>query len=341
LRALGRNAERPSAAAEDDLLRCILVGFGDRVARRRAQGSARAVMVGRTGVVLDESSVVRDAEYFVAVEIERGGHAHGSEARIRLASAVRKEWLYEMFPGAIRRSDELVFDAQRLRVVRRRQECFFDLVLDERTTIDVDRQQAGELLASVVRADPRAAVELGSGAERLLERIAFLSRTLPELEWRPAEELVADAAASLCAGRVSLAEVRKLDVDAAIKGLLTYPQRDALQTEAPAGYTLPSGREARIDYGGDGGPAVEARIQELFGLLVTPRLARGRAPLVLRIVGPNYRPVQITDDLESFWRSTYPEVRKQMRGRYPKHNWPEDPFSAQPTSKVGRRQPRS
>lgn len=341
LRGLRGGTERQSEATDDDLLRCLLVGFGDRVARRRAAGSGRAVMVGRTGVVLDESSAVREAEYFVAIELERGGQARGAEARVRLASAVRKEWLYELFPGAIRRSDELVFDADRRRVVRRRQECFFDLLLDEQTSLDVDRQRAGELLAEVARADPRGAVGLDTGAEHTLERIDFLGRHLPELDWKPTEELLADAVGSLCAGRVGLAELRKLDVVAVIKGLLSHEQRQLLQTEAPAAYALPSGREARIDYGGDGGPAVEARIQELFGLLTTPRLARGRAPLVIRIVGPNYRPVQITNDLESFWRVTYPEVRKQLRGRYPKHNWPEDPFSAQPTSKVGRRQPRS
>jgi len=134
--------------------------------------------------------------------------------------------------------------------------------------------------------------------------------------------------------------VRVNDALAAINGLLSRSQVAALRSDAPGEYRLPSGREAGIDYGGDGLPAVEARIQELFGLTATPRLARARVPLVIRILGPNYRPVQITDDLESFWRTTYPEVRKQLRGRYPKHNWPEDPFSAPPTSKIGRRQPR-
>jgi len=339
LRALGRSPNQSGDVSEDELLRCILVGFADRVARRRAPGSSRALMVGRTGVVLDEASVVREAEYFVAVELERGGKSQGSEARVRLASAVRKEWLYEV-PGAIHRSDELVFDSERQRVLRRRRECFFDLVLDEETNVDVDRHQAGKLLAEVVRADPTAAFALDSDIAPLLARMAFLYRELPELEWCAPSALLAEAAASLCSGCVSLAELRRRDVGSAIIGLMTAPQRHALMADAPMVYRLPSGREAHIDYGGEGGPAVEARIQELFGLLATPSLAWARVRLVIRIVGPNYRPVQITNDLESFWRTTYPEVRKQLRGRYPKHNWPEDPFSAQPTSKVGRRQPR-
>jgi ATP-dependent helicase HrpB len=143
----------------------------------------------------------------------------------------------------------------------------------------------------------------------------------------------------MCAGRVSLDEVRRLDLAEALSGSLTHHQRSALRADAPVAYELPSGRKAPIDYDGEA-PAVEARIQELFGQTSTPHLAGGRVPLVVRMLGPSYRPVQITDDLESFWRTTYPEVRKQLRGRYPKHNWPEDPFSAQPTSKTGRRQPR-
>jgi ATP-dependent helicase HrpB len=325
-------------ASEDDLLKCVLSGFGDRVCRRRVAGSSRAVMVGRTGVMLDESSVVREAEYFVAVELDRGG-GRGSEARVRLASAIRREWLDELFPGAVRRSEEIIFDADRERVVGRQLVCFADLVLEERTSTDVDRAGAGELLAEVVGRDPVAALRPDEAAQQLMRRLGFLRRSMPELELEAPHKTLGEAAVLLCAGQVSLAEVRRLDLAAAIGRALTQRQRQALRTEAPVEYRLPSDRLVRIDYEGEA-PAVEARIQELFGLTSTPRLAGGRVPLVVRIVGPNYRPVQITDDLESFWRATYPEIRKQLRGRYPKHNWPEDPFKAQPTSKVGRRQPR-
>lgn len=326
-------------AGEDDLLKCVLTGFGDRVCKRRAAGSSRAVMVGRTGVVLDETSVVREAEYFVAIELDRGGQARGVEARVRLASAIRREWLDELFPDGVQRSEAMVFDAERERIVTRRCVSFFDLDLEERTSIDVDCARAGELLARVVRQDPAAAVRLSGSAQSFLRRLAFLRRSMPELDLESPEKVLGDAVSSLCAGHVSLDEVRRLDLLAAIEGAQGHRQRSALRSQAPVEYELPSGRKAPIDYEGDA-PAVEARIQELFGLTSTPRLAAGRVALVIRILGPNYRPVQITDDLESFWRTTYPEVRKQLRGRYPKHNWPEDPFGAQPTSKVGRRQPR-
>jgi ATP-dependent helicase HrpB len=338
LRAAGGHAPE-SPASDDDLLRCVLVGFADRVARRRAPGSSRAVMVGRTGVVLDESSVVRESEYFVAIELERGGGTHGAEARVRIASAVRKEWLRELFPGAITSAQELVFDPDRGRVVNRRRECFFDLILEEHTSLDVDRLRAGDLLTETLRADPRSLIGFSASVNDLLMRVSFLGSRVPELKMPSAEALLSDAVAAQCAGRTTLAEMRGLDFYSPIIGLLNREQASALRGEAPGEFRLPSGRQVKIDYGG-GSPAVEARIQELFGLTATPRLARGRVPLVIRILGPNYRPVQITDDLESFWRTTYPQVRKQLRGRYPKHNWPEDPLTALPTSEVGRRQPR-
>ena len=107
--------------------------------------------------------------------------------------------------------------------------------------------------------------------------------------------------------------------------------------DAPERYRLPSGREAVVIYADDKPPVVAARIQELFGLTATPRLAGGRVALVIHLLAPNQRPVQITDDLSSFWRSTYAEVRKVLRGRYPKHDWPEDPMNATPTSRVGKK----
>jgi ATP-dependent helicase HrpB len=117
---------------------------------------------------------------------------------------------------------------------------------------------------------------------------------------------------------------------------LSRRQHQALEREAPAHFTLPTGRAVPIAYETDRPPAFAARIQEVFGLRATPRLAAGRVKLVIQLLAPSQRPMQITDDLQNFWRTTYPEVRKQLRGRYPKHAWPEDPLDAKPTSRVRR-----
>jgi ATP-dependent helicase HrpB len=134
-----------------------------------------------------------------------------------------------------------------------------------------------------------------------------------------------------------VAELRAADVAGTLAGFLTHRQRVALEREAPTHWTLPSGRRVPVDYERDGPPAVAARIQELFGLRETPRLAGGRVPLVLELLAPNQRPMQITDDLASFWRTTYAEVRGELRGRYPRHPWPDDPTTAIPTSRAKRR----
>jgi len=233
--------------------------------------------------------------------------------------------------------ETLVFDPDRERVVARRRTRYHDLVLDETVHIDVDRTAASEVLAAVARADPSATGAVGDEEERLLARLRFLTAALPDLGLPDPGAVLAEAVASLAAGCTSLRELRARDVGAAIVGLLDHAQRTALTREAPATFRLPGGRDAPVRYEPGRPPAVAARIQEVFGLLATPRLARGRVPLVLELLAPSQRPVQITDDLASFWRTTYPEVRKVLRGRYPKHDWPDDPLAATPRSRPGRR----
>jgi ATP-dependent helicase HrpB len=162
---------------------------------------------------------------------------------------------------------------------------------------------------------------------------------MPELDL-PADvnAFFAASVTALCANRTSFAEVRAAGVLSALQRMLTPVQLTTLEREAPTHFLLPSGRRAAIVYHPENPPAVAARIQELFGLVHTPRLSRGRIPVVIHVLAPNQRPVQVTDDLESFWHNTYAEVRKQLRGRYPKHHWPEDPLTATPSSRRSRRQ---
>ena len=320
-------------ADPDVLLRCVLAGFPDRVCRRRAPGADRAVMVGGTGVVLAPESVVRESELFVAVDLEGGGRQ--PEAVARIASGVRREWLSALFPGAVTTDVALVFDAGRGAVVERRRQRYADLVLAESFRTDVDRAQAGELLAAAVIGDAALLGRLAGQESPLLARLAFLARVRPELAIP--EDVLAGAVRACAAGRRTVAELRQADLGGAIRGFLSHVQRQALEREAPTRCPLPSGREAPITYAADHPPTVDARIQELFGLLETPRLGGGRVPLVVQLLAPNHRPVQVTDDLASFWRTTYFEVRKQLRGRYPKHAWPDDPLTAAPTGRPGRR----
>ncbi|HYD47400.1 MAG TPA: ATP-dependent helicase C-terminal domain-containing protein, partial [Terriglobales bacterium] len=316
-------------AREEDLLRCVLAGFPDRVVRRRAPGSRRGVMVGGKGVALAPASVVREAELFVAIEIESSEAAGEPEAQVRVASAIERAWLDEMFADAVESGREAIFDWQRQAVIERQQTRFHDLVLEETVRGCADPVAATRAIAAAVRENPAAAFDVSPAAQSLLERLAAARRWLPELDLPEPGTLLADAAAGLCQGHRRFAELKRLDLLPALQAQLGAQWR-LLERELPSHYPLPNGRSAAVRYHRDRPPVVSARIQELFGLGESPRLARGRVALAFELLSPSQRPVQITDDLASFWRGTYTEVRKQLRGRYPKHAWPEDPWTAPP-----------
>jgi ATP-dependent helicase HrpB len=141
----------------------------------------------------------------------------------------------------------------------------------------------------------------------------------------------------VCAGKRSLEEVRRVALVPGLKSRLTHAQNRILDEQAPESLTVPSGNRIRLSYEPDRPPVLAVRLQELFGWTDTPRVAGGRVAVVLHLLGPNFRPVQITDDLRSFWATTYFQVRKDLRARYPKHAWPEDPLTAKPEAKGGRR----
>lgn len=317
------------AAGEDALLRCVLVGFPDRVVRRREPGSPRGVMVGGTGVALDPASVVREEDLFVAVDLDAGPRRERSEARVRVASAVEREWLAEVFPHAVRREREVVFEAAAERVVERERELYEDLVLGEAVRHDLDPLLAGERIAAEAKRDPAKALALGRDEDALLDRVRFLARAMPELGLADSTDVLLERAIdALAPGKRSFAELRHADLPGALRAALGPRQRHALDVEAPERFRLPSGKLACLAYQRDKAPVLSARIQDLFGLASTPRVAAGRVAVVVEVLAPNNRPVQVTGDLESFWRRTYPEVRKQLRGRYPKHAWPESPLAA-------------
>jgi len=171
-----------------------------------------------------------------------------------------------------------------------------------------------------------------------LERLRCLASWMPQLELPRYDDAdLIEQLPALCAGKRSFEELRRLPLVEILLGSLSHSQRQALDRHAPERYRLPTGHQARIEYRQGEPPVLAARIQELFGLTQTPRLGGGRIPLLLHLLAPNRRPQQVTDDLASFWKNTYPQVRKELRGRYPKHAWPEDPLTAQPESRPRRR----
>lgn len=287
--------------SEEAWCRAVLAGFPDRVAMRRVPHGDALLLASGTGARLSPASGVRDAEYLVALEV-RG--IEGREPLVMIASAVDKAWLV---PTHEQRRAWVDTDG-RLRAARTRH--YDALVLQELP----DRLQPDDhaVLAAAWLAHPRTEADA-----QVLARLAFCECHVD----LPA--LVGDAAAAATS-------VAALDLEAA----LPWPIRQRLSTDAPLRLPLPSGRTAALTYADDGSVRAAVKLQELFGLADTPRLGPRREPVLLELLAPNGRTVQTTRDLRSFWTTTYAEVRKELRGRYPKHPWPDDPWAATPTHRT-------
>ncbi len=316
--------------------RCLLAAFPDRVARRRSSGDAKGRMVGGRGVKLSPTSGVTEAEIFVCVDVDAGT----SEALVRQASAVDPDWL----PASrIDEREEQFFNPTRQQVEARRRRYYGDLMLAESPATISDETQCRRLLMSVAARDLRRVLPKDdSQLAGFVKRMECLRQWAPELGL-PAgdDQLLLDVLRELCPGRRSLAELRSAPWLDWLKGRLTPEQRKLIDRECPERIEVPSGNRVRLEYLEDGkAPILAVRIQEIFSWRSTPRIAFGRIPILLHLLAPNMRPQQVTDDLASFWANTYQVVRKELRRRYPKHAWPEDPLTAEPERKHARSRPR-
>lgn len=312
------------------LTAALLQAFPDRVALRRA-GGERFLLASGTGCRLSPHSLAR-AELLLALSLGVG--PRGGEAQIRLALPLRREWL------DAEDATELAFDQDREAVAQRRVRRYGALVLDERPVEGkADPAAVAECLERAARRHgAERLLEFDRDASELLGRIATLRPLFPELDLPDPGDANALLPA-LCAGRRSFAQLRKANVHHALRSMLSWKHRAALDELAPERIRVPSGSKIRLRYDPQGAepPVLAARIQQLFGMNATPRIARGRLGVLVHLLAPNNRPAQVTSDLASFWVNTYPAVRKDLRGRYPKHSWPEDPASATPEDRPRRR----
>ncbi|MEI8369415.1 MAG: ATP-dependent helicase HrpB [Planctomycetia bacterium] len=311
------------------LMRSLLEAFPDRLAKLRPGANDRATMVGGRGLRLDGGSRVRQEPLVLAIDLDDGG----GEARVRQASAIDREWLDdEGLRVNLTSGEELLYSPSRRQVEARRRTAWIDLVLEEAPVAISDPAAAATLLAAVARQEPaRSLPDPDSAAGRFRLRVDWLARTMPDLDLPTFNDAALLAMLpEVCHGLRSLDEVRAADWVSRLQGAVGWERLSLIDRLAPAELELAGGRRYRLDYRPDGPPILAIRIQELFGTLQTPRVADGRVPVLVHLLGPNHRPQQVTSDLESFWRTTYHEVRKELRRRYPKHPWPDDPLTAAP-----------
>jgi ATP-dependent helicase HrpB len=334
-RELRPGREEEGKSRDGALLRSLLAAYPDRVARRREPRSPRAVMVGGRGVRLAEESAVLDPELFLALDLDAGRGGAPSEALVRLASEVDPAWLPA---DALRNSVEVAFDPERERVVAWKRTRFEDLVLSEAEAPPPREEAERVLLQAAAERLDRALPLDDPDVAGFLARVRCLREWMPELGLPAfdAEDLTRLLAA-LTSGKRSFAELRRAPLLDVLRGALSWEQLQTLEREAPERLEVPSGSHIKVDYEPGRPPVLAARIQEMFGLAETPRLAAGRVPVLMHLLAPNYRPQQVTHDLRSFWENTYLQVRKELQGRYPKHAWPEDPWTAKPQRKPGKR----
>ena len=317
----------------------VALAYPDRLAQRSGGQAGRFRLRSGEGASFSRPQLLSDEDVLAVAHL--GGR--GSEGTIFLAAPVSNEELTEHFGEQIAERDLVRWDGGAERVRARRQRVLGALVLKDGPLRDPAPSALAEALLEGVREEGlRAALPWTKGARRLQERLVFLHHQLggeDGADWPDAsdEALAADAEDWLLPflyGKRRLSDLDDLNLHELLKQRLTHQQRSRLDDLAPTHIEVPSGQRRPIDYSDPDAPVLAARIQEFFGLTETPRIAGGRVALTIHLLDPAQRPAQITQDLRHFWNDTYFEVRKDLRGRYPKHYWPEDPFDATPTHRV-------
>ena len=330
VRARERERLEPSTGA------LVALAYPERIAIARGGPGQFLMANGRAASLEPHDPLARDA--FIAVA-EIAGRA--SHTRILAAAAITSDDIERDHRDAITVRDETVFDAKSASLRRRASRRLGALVLSEQALPILPDAQTAGLLARGLLKGGVARLPWSDAQRQVRRRIGFLRQsgdgsahaTLPDVS---DEALAADDGwlTPFIVGRTGLSQVTADDLGQALSALLPYDALARLDRDAPARFTTPAGSDIAIDYESDGGPFLDVRVQELFGLREHPSVAAGRLPLTLRLLSPAHRPIQITRDLPGFWRGSWASVRADMRGRYPRHVWPEDPAATPPTRRA-------
>jgi ATP-dependent helicase HrpB len=335
-RGLRREASQSSSAG---LLAAL--AFPDRIAQRRGEGAGRFLLANGRGATFAQATGLGAQEFLVAIELDD----RDREARIDLAVPLELSELEDLYGAQIVTSEQVEWDARAGAVIAQRTRRYGALVLETRALAPVPPGLAGAAMLEGVRQLGIDALPWDEATRNLRSRLEFMRGLdhAPHGPWPPSDDgaLLRELESWLppwIEGMTRRDHLRRLPLDEALMTRLSGAQRRALDELAPREIAVPSGSRIRIDYSEEGGPSLAVRLQEVFGLGATPRIGGGKVPVTFKLLSPARRPVQVTRDLAGFWKTGYHEVRKEMRGRYPRHHWPEDPISAPPTRGVKRRQ---
>ncbi|RMH52347.1 MAG: ATP-dependent helicase HrpB [Bacteroidetes bacterium] len=309
----------------------LAFAYPDRIALQERPGRFRL----RNGhrAVVDGPQRLSEADVLVAASLD----GDRRESRLFLAAPLTRADLAHHFAHAIETIDRIAWDAAAGRVTARRQERLGALILQDGPLPDPDPEAVRTALLDGLADAGLAALPWTPAARSWQQRILFLrpfDPSLPDVSDAHLLGTLSDWLGPYLTGMKRLEDLQRLDLSRILQDMLTWEQRQRLDTQAPTHLTVPSGSRIRLDYSDPEAPVLAVRLQELFGLTETPRIAGGRVPLTIHLLSPAHRPVQITRDLAGFWASTYFEVKKELMGRYPRHYWPDDPLSATPTHRA-------
>lgn len=315
----------------------LALGWPDRVGKRREQGGTRYLLSCGRGAYFRERGLEGNPEYIVAPVLDGGER----EAEIRQAAAFDPGMLAELFPGQLNRSAAIEFDPERDLIRFEQRHCFGRIVLSARPLSNPGQSELSEALRDLVTERGIGVLRWTPEAENLRDRMRFVRRNDPGGDWpdvddKPLLQCVDKWLLPFTPERPGRDFLSGMDICAALLSLLSYERQRELERLAPERLKVPTGTSVRIDYSGER-PVLAVRLQELFGCAETPALMGGRVRVLLHLLSPARRPLQITDDLAGFWTGSYKLVKAEMKGRYPRHYWPDNPLEAEPTTRAKKR----
>ena len=314
---------QPREIKDEALQKCILIGFSDRVARRMDQGTLRCELVHNRRGVLARESVVQHSPLFVAAEIrEIEGRDREVNTILSLGTAIEADWLRELFPDDIKSDLHVQFDAQQKRVLAAELLRFRDLALAAKRIDPPPADAAARLLADEILAGRLLLPNWDHSVEQWLARLNLLCQQCADLQLPAITEDDKKAIIEqLCHGAVSYKDIKEREVKPVVMSWLSHAQRELLDKHAPERLTLPNGRTPKVNYENGKSPFISLRIQELYDVNQTPKVAMGRVPVTVHILTPGMKPIQVTQDLANFWREHYPKIKSELARKYPKHFW--------------------
>ena len=315
----------------------LAAAYPERIAKAWKDGVGRFCLAGGDLAAVDPSDSLAASEWLAVGSLNA---APGGVGRIFLAAPLGASDLKPY----IRRRDVIAWDSRQGSVVARRESRVGQLPVGSQPLSDVPREEIDRVICEAARKEGTSMLDFSEDVQNLQRRVAAVAAWRPELELPDlSTETVLERASEWLPpflGKAStVAELKRIDLCAALWATLTYPQQQAVDRLAPSHITVPTGSQIRVEYRqGADAPVVRVRLQECFGLVDTPRVDDGRRPVLMELLSPGFKPVQLTSDLRSFWEGTYYEVRKELKRRYPKHAWPDDPLAADPVRGVRKKQ---